>query len=174
MWIHSLWVISMTLIYSLHVVTIMFDGDVVFQPFLLYHDEISIGTNATSGVLTCMAESSSPIWRNVVPAELNSSSSPLQSTPSGPGIQRLSCTGASIPNEDQYNGIWSCILHGVGYYFMGIYNRGGGKKIYTNSQEWVQGGGGRRGRWGSAFTPPHFHACIILPPLVLILLLQIQ
>ncbi len=77
----------MTLIYSLHVVTIMFDGDVVSQPFLLYHDEISIGTNATSGVLTCMDESSSPIWRNVVPAELNSSSSTLQSTPSGPGIQ---------------------------------------------------------------------------------------
>ncbi len=43
------------------VVTVMFDGDVVFQPFLLYHDEISIGTNATSGVLTCMAESSTPM-----------------------------------------------------------------------------------------------------------------
>ncbi len=125
----------MTLIHSLHVVTILFDGDVVFQPFLLYHDEISVGTTATSGNLTCMAESSTPIWRNVVPAELSSSSSPLrstplQSTPSGPGIQRLSRTGASIPNDDQYNGIWSCVVHGVGFFYMGIYNRGGGKKIY--------------------------------------------
>ncbi len=71
-------------------------------------------------------------WRNVVPAELNSSSSPLQSTPSGPGIQSLSRTGASIPNYDQYNGIWSCVVHGVRYIYIGIYNRGGGKKVYTN------------------------------------------
>ncbi len=53
----------------------MFDGVVVPQPFLLYHDEISLGTTATSGVLTCMAESSNPVWRNVRPAEVTSSSS---------------------------------------------------------------------------------------------------
>ncbi len=78
------------------------------EPFLLYHDEISIGTNATSGVLTCMVGSSTPVWRNVVPAELSSSSSPLRSTPSGPGI-RLSRTVAFIPNDNQNNGLWSCI-----------------------------------------------------------------
>ncbi len=88
----------------------------MFQPFLLYHDEISVGATATSGVLTCMADSSNPIWRNVAAAELNSSSSPLQSTSSGPGIQRLSRTGASIPNDDQYNGLWSCVLHGVSFF----------------------------------------------------------
>ncbi len=99
----------MTLIYQIHLVTVMFDGVAVTVPLLLYHDEISIGTNATSGVLTCMTESSNPVWRNVRPVEVNSSSSPLQSTPSGPGTQRLSRTGASIPNEDQYNGLWSCL-----------------------------------------------------------------
>ena len=145
-----IWDDSNPLIYSLHdhVVTVLFDGVLVHQPFLLYHDEISVGTTATSGVLTCTADSSTPIWRNVVPAELSSSSSPLQSTPSGPGIQRLSRTGASIPNEDQYNGIWSCIQHGVGFFYIGIYNRGGGKKVYTNSQ-----GAG----WPQA--PPPSHAC---------------
>ncbi len=97
----------MTLIYQ--IVTVMFDGVAVTVPLLLYHDEISIGTNATSGVLTCMTESSNPVWRNVRPVEVTSSSSPLQSTPSGPGTQRLSRTGASIPNDDQYNGLWSCL-----------------------------------------------------------------
>ncbi len=111
----------MTLVNSLHVVALMFDGDVITPPFLLYHDDISVGTTATSGVLTCMIESNTPIWRDVQPAEL-SSSSPLQSTPSGPGTQRLSRTGASIPNDDQYNGLWSCVLHGVIYIYIGIYN----------------------------------------------------
>ena len=97
----------MTPTHSFHVVTFMFDGEVVTQPFLLYHDEISVGTNATSGgVLTCITESSTPVWRNVVPAELSSSSSPLRSTPSGPGIQ-LSRTGASIPNDNQHNVVYS-------------------------------------------------------------------
>ncbi len=119
----------MTSIHSLLVVTFMFDGEVITPPFLLYHDEINVGTNATSGVLTCITEST-PVWRNVVPAELSSSSSPLRSTPSGPGI-RLSRTGASIPNDNHHNGLWSCIQLDRGAFgFIGIYNRGGGKKGY--------------------------------------------
>ncbi len=105
----------------------MFDGVVVTEPFLLYHDEISIGTNATSGVLTCMTESSSPRWRDVHPMALGSSSSPLQSTPSGSGLQ-LSRTGDPIPNDSHHNGLWSCRQLDRGAYgFIGIYNRGGGK-----------------------------------------------
>ncbi len=123
----------MTLVNSLHVVTLMFDGNVITEPFLLYHDEISIGTTATSGVLTCMVESSTPVWRNAGRTVLNSSSSPLRSTPSGPGIQRLSRTGTSIHNEDQYNGLWSCMQKDPrSYDYLGIYNREGGKKSYTN------------------------------------------
>ncbi len=110
----------------------MFDGVVVPQPFLLYHDEISIGTTATSGVLTCMTESSNPVWRNVQPVEVTSSSSPFRSTSSGLGIQRLSRTDSSIANDDQYNGIWSCILDGIRLY-IGIYNRRGGKKTHNNN-----------------------------------------
>ncbi len=100
----------------------MFDGVVVPQPFLLYHDEISIGTTATSGVLTCMTESSNPVWRNVQSVEVTPSSSPFRSTSSGLGIQRLSRTDSSIANDDQYNGIWSCLLDGIRLY-IGIYNR---------------------------------------------------
>ncbi len=82
----------MTLIYQIHLVTVMFDGVAVTVPLLLYHDEISVGTNATSGVLTCMTESSNSVWRNVRPVEVNSSSSPFQSTPSGPGIPATTIT----------------------------------------------------------------------------------
>ncbi len=105
----------------------MFDGVVVSEPFLLYHDEISVGTSATSGNLTCTIESSSPVWRDVGPTDLTSSSSPYQSTPSGPGI-RLSRTGAPIPNDTQHNGLWSCVQQDQGDYgFIGIYDRDGGK-----------------------------------------------
>ncbi len=109
----------------------MFDGVVVPQPFLLYHDEISLGATATSEVLTCMAESSNPVWRNVRTVEVTSSSSLFQSTSSGPGIQRLSRTDSTISNDDQYNGIWSCVVNGIGFFYMGIYNRRGGKKIHS-------------------------------------------
>ncbi len=112
----------------------MFDGVVVTEPFLLYHDEISVGSTATSGVLTCMAESSTPVWRDVRRTELSSFSSPLKSTPSGPGIQRLSRTGASIPNDDRYNGIWSC-KKPAARGFIGIYNRDGGKNNYIYTTE---------------------------------------
>ena len=105
----------------------MFDGVVVSEPFLLYHDEISVGTSATSGNLTCTIEASSPVWRDVRLTDLTSSSSPYQSTPSGPGI-RLSRTGAPIPNDTQHNGLWSCVQQDQGDYgFIGIYDRDGGK-----------------------------------------------
>ena len=67
------------------------------QPFLFYHDEISVGTNATSGVLTCMVESSIPVWRDVSASPVDTSS-PLQSITSGL-MSRLSRTGAIIPND---------------------------------------------------------------------------
>ncbi len=111
----------------------MFDGVVVSEPFLLYHDEISLNISATSGNLTCtiIIEASSPVWRDVGPTNLTSSSSPYQSTPSGSGI-RLSRTGAPIPNDNQHNGLWSCVRQDQGDYgFIGIYNRDGGKKVAT-------------------------------------------
>ncbi len=86
----------------------MFDGRVESEPFLLYHDEISIKTSYTSGNLTCTIEANSPVWRDVGPTDPTSSSSPYQSTPSGSGI-RLSRTDAPIPNDNQHNGLWSCI-----------------------------------------------------------------
>ena len=105
------------------------------EPFLLYHEEISLGDTATSGNLTCIVESSSPVWRDVRPTDLTSSSSPYQSTTSGSGI-RLSRTGAPIPNDTQHNGLWSCIQQDQGEYgFVGIYNRGGGKKVAHFSRE---------------------------------------
>ncbi len=113
----------------------MFDGVVVTEPFLLYHDEISLGDTATSGVLTCIIESSSPVWRDVGPTDLTSSSSPYRSTPSGSGIRQLSRTGASIPNDNQHNGLWSCVEQdrsALNFGFIGIYNRGGGKKVATH------------------------------------------
>ncbi len=110
----------------------MFDGVVVTEPFLLYHDEISVGTTSTSGVLTCMTESNTPIWRNVHRTELSSSSSPLKSTRTGPEIRRLSRTGDPIPNDDEYNGLWSCKQQGKKTRdFIAIYNRGEGKNVYT-------------------------------------------
>ncbi len=116
----------------LHVVTFMFDGVVVAEPFLLYHDDISVGTSATSGDLTCTVESSSPVWRDVVRNKLNPSSSTYQSTSSGSGI-RLSRISTSIPNDTQHNGLWSCIQKDRrAYGFIGIYNRGGGKKVATH------------------------------------------
>ncbi len=114
--------------FSSCIVTFMLDGVVLtdfdHESFLLYHDEISVGTNATSGVLTCIVGNSTPIWRDVSAFPLNTSSS-LQSTPSGPRILRLSRTGALITNDKQHNGLWSCIKEdrkASGY--IGIYNRG--------------------------------------------------
>ncbi len=109
----------------------MFNGSVITEPFLLYHDEISLGTTATSGNLTCMVESSIPVWRDVSASPVDTSSSPLQSTTSGL-MSRLSRTGAPIPNDPKYNGLWSCIQadrNAFGY--IGIYNRGEGKLTYT-------------------------------------------
>ena len=114
----------------MHVVTFMFNGSVVTVPYLLYHDEISIGTTATSGVLTCMTESSNPIWRDVSAIPLDTSSSPLQSTTSGL-MSRPSRTGDPIPN-DPNDGVWSCREQNVNAFgFIGIYNRGEGKPTYT-------------------------------------------
>ncbi len=113
------------MILPLHVVTLMFDGVVITPPFLLYHDEISVGTNATSGILTCMVGNNTPIWRDVSTSPLKNTSSPLQSTPSGSGLQRLSRTGASIPNDRQHNGLWSRIQQYRSVFsFIGIYNQG--------------------------------------------------
>ncbi len=116
----------MPLIHSLHVVTFMFDGVVLTPPFLLYHDDISIGTTATSGNLTCMVGSSTPVWRDVSINPQDISSSPLQSTTSGL-MSRLSRTGDPIPNDPRYNGLWSCIqADRTAFGFIGIYNRGKG------------------------------------------------
>ncbi len=110
----------------------MFDGVVVSEPFLLYHDEISLNTSATSGNLTCTIEASSPVWRDVGPTDLTSSSSPYQSTPSGSWM-RLSRIGAPIPNDTQHHGLWSCIRQDQGDIgLIGIYDRGGGKKVATH------------------------------------------
>ncbi len=114
--------------------TFILDGVVLtnHEPFLLYHDEISVGTTTTSGVLTCMVGNSTPIWRDVSAAPLNTSS-PLQSMPSGPGILRLSRTGALIPNDDQYNGLWSCIQQdSEAFGYIGIYNRGNNNNILSS------------------------------------------
>ena len=122
---------AIMIVETLHVVTFIFDGVVVVEPFLLYHEEISLGTTTTSGNLTCIVESSSPVWRDVFPTDLTSSSSPYQSTTSGSGI-RLSRRGASIPNDILNNGLWSCIQQDRrAFGFIGIYNRGGGKKVAT-------------------------------------------
>ncbi len=109
----------------------MFDGSVVTEPYLLYHDEISMGATATSGVLTCVVESTTPIWRDVSAIPLDTSSSPLQSTTSGL-MSRLSRTVATIPNDLEYNGLWSCIqADRTAFGYIGIYNRGEGKLTYT-------------------------------------------
>ncbi len=101
----------------------MFNGSVVTPPYLLYHDEISVGTTATSGVLTCMVESSTPVWRDVS-ASLVDASSPLQSTTSGL-MSRLSRTGDPIPNDIKHNGLWSCIQSDrTAFGYIGICNRG--------------------------------------------------
>ncbi len=108
----------------------MFNGSVVTVPFLLYHDEISMDATATSGVLTCVVGSSTPVWRDVSSALLDTSS-PLQSTTSGL-MSRLSHTVATIPNDLEYNGLWSCIqADRTAFGYIGIYNRGEGKLTYT-------------------------------------------
>ncbi len=113
----------------------MFDGVVITPLYLLYHDEISIGTTATSGNLTCTVGSNISIWHDVRAMELDSSSSPLQSTSSGSVIShRLSRTGDPIPNYP-YNGLWSCIQGDrTAFRYIGIYNRGEGKLTYTSSK----------------------------------------
>ena len=122
-----------SIIHSLHVVTFIFSGSVETAPFLLYHDEISLGATFTSGNLTCMVESSTPVWRNVGAFQLDTSS-PLQSTTSGL-MSRLSRTGAPIPNDTKHNGMWSCIQEDRNAFgYIGIYNRGEGKLTYTSSR----------------------------------------
>ena len=57
----------------------------------------------------------------------------LKSTTSGL-MSRLSRTGPPIPNDAQYNGLWSCIQEDrKAFSFIGIYNRGEGKLTYTLS-----------------------------------------
>ena len=109
----------------------MFDGVMITGLYLLYHDEISIGTTNTSGNLTCTVGSNTPIWRDVSVSRLDTSSSPLQSTTSGL-MSRLSRTGDPIPNDPKYNGVWSCREQDQNTFgFIGIYNRGEGKLTYT-------------------------------------------
>ncbi len=64
------------------------------EPFLL------------GATLTYIVGANSPVWRNVRPIDLTSSSTTY--VPSGPGIP-LSRTGAPIPNDIQHNGLWSCV-----------------------------------------------------------------
>ncbi len=111
----------------------MLNGTVVTEPFLLYHDEISLGTTATSGSLTCTVRNNAAVWRDVYIVQVSQDSSPLQSTS---GLtSRLSRTGALIPNDAQYNGVWSCRDRDVNAFgFIGIYDRGEGKLTYTFSR----------------------------------------
>ncbi len=114
----------------------MFNGSVVTVPYLLYHDEISIGATSTSGVLTCKVESSTPVWRDVSAAPVDTSSL-LESTTSGL-MSRLSRTGDQIPNDPKYNGLWSCIqADRTAFVYIGIYNRGKVKLTYTFSLEYI-------------------------------------
>ncbi len=110
----------------------MFDGVVVPPPFLLYHDEISIDVTSTSGVLTCTVGNTSAVWRDVSAYPVDTSS-PLQSTTSGLK-SRLSRTGAPIPNDPKYNGMWSCIqADRTVFGYIGIYNRGEGNTFNVYS-----------------------------------------
>ena len=94
------------------------------DPFLIYHDEISLGNMAPSGILVCRVESSSPVWRDVAAVGITSSTSPYQSTVSG-SEGRLSRNTTSIPNDDTLNGLWSCVQQDLGAFaFIGIYNQG--------------------------------------------------
>ncbi len=64
-------------------------------------------------------------------SRLDTSSSPLQSTTSGL-MSRLSRTGDPIPNDPEYNGLWSCIQEDqTAFGYIGIYNRGEGKLTCT-------------------------------------------
>ena len=119
--------IASIIIDCIHAVTFTFNGTVLPEPNLLFHDEISVDTSSTSGVLTCTFPSITPLWRNVLAVPISSTSSLYRSTSSGSGL-RLYRTGASIPNNDQYNGLFSCTNRGI-FVFIGIYNRGGGKLI---------------------------------------------
>ncbi len=114
----------------------MLNGTEVTVPFLLYHDEISIGTTTTTtttsgGNLTCTVRNNAAIWRDAFASQVPQGSSPLQSTS---GLtSRLSRTGVPIPNDPQYNGVWSCRDLDVNSFgFIGIYNRG--KLTYTFSR----------------------------------------
>ncbi len=99
------------------------------EPFLLYHDEISMSATTTSGNLTCKVESSTPVWRDLSVVQVGTSS-PLQSTSLGLMSSRLSRTGDPIPN-----GMWNCIQSDrTEFGFIGIYNRGEGKLTCTFSR----------------------------------------
>ena len=108
----------------------MFNGTMLPEPNLLFHDEISVGnTFSTSGVLVCTVQSSTPLWRDVLAVSISSTSSPYQSTTSGSGL-RLYRTGDPIPDDDEYNGLFSCIQENRGAFgFIGLYDRSGGKLI---------------------------------------------
>ncbi len=62
---------------NFHVVTFLFNGTVVTQPYLLYHDEISMSATVAPGNLTCIVESGMPVWRDVSASQVDASS-PLQ------------------------------------------------------------------------------------------------
>ncbi len=111
----------------------MLNGTEVTVPYLLYHDEISIGTTTTSGNLTCTVRNNAAVWRDVYVSQVPQDSSPLV-TETSRLISRLSRTGSPIPNDPKYNGVWSCRDQDVNAYgFIGIYNRGEGKLTYTFS-----------------------------------------
>ncbi len=77
-----------------------------------------------------MVEASISIWRDVRPIQLDSSSSPLLSTRISGSMRmnhRLSRTGDPIPNNPEYNGLWSCIQEDRTAFGIILYNRGEGK-----------------------------------------------
>ncbi len=112
------------------------------EPFLLFHDEISIGATPRSGVLTCAAGSNISVWRNVAAVVIDSNSSIYQTVFVASDQQRLyRVSGVEIPIDSFYNGLWSCIQEDqTEFFFIGIYHRAArgneGKNIHTKSECW--------------------------------------
>ncbi len=79
-------------------------------PLLLYHDEVSVGTQSgSSGALICSTNGDTTSWRSPVITTVLSSSS-YQSTV-GTELRLSRRNGNSVPNANIHNGLWSCIQY---------------------------------------------------------------
>ncbi len=114
-----------------HVVIFAIDGIVVNEPYLLYAEEISVGTAFRQGIITCQVRGTNPteVWRDVRALPITAGSRPLRATPFGAEL-RLSHFSVTLPSDNV--GLWSYISEDRGVFgFIGIYHRGQGKKIST-------------------------------------------